>query len=326
MRGVSLDEIAAATKIGTRLLRALEDEQFDLLPGGIFNKGFIRAYAKYLGIDEEAVVADYLSTAGQADNHLRALASQDVASYPVNPNFPASAPSKRATFPFVPVLILIVVVVAASGAWRIYQDRLREQEAKHSSLQPAAPAMPPVASGTTDRGQTGSNELVSGTAQKPNSKATTLQPKVEGQSAGGRQDASTKSAVPNTETSSVKAKAADLPSRQVPAPSSGPASSGALIAAVTPVDSSSTPFEIIVKAKDRAWVSIKSDGKIMVRGIIKPPDIKTIRANDQVVFWTGNAGDVEVSFNGRDVPLSGGQNEERVLVFNSRGLLPQAPQ
>jgi hypothetical protein len=60
----------------------------------------------------------------------------------------------------------------------------------------------------------------------------------------------------------------------------------------------------------------------VVRGIIKPPDVKTIRATSQVVFWTGNAGAVEVSFNGKSVPLTGGENEERVLVFNSRGLLP----
>jgi hypothetical protein len=87
-------------------------------------------------------------------------------------------------------------------------------------------------------------------------------------------------------------------------------------------DPNAPPFEVMVRAKDRAWVSIKSDGRIMVRGIIKPPEIKTIRATDQVVFWTGNVGDVEVSFNGKNVPLSGGQNEERVLVFNARGLLP----
>jgi len=60
----------------------------------------------------------------------------------------------------------------------------------------------------------------------------------------------------------------------------------------------------------------------MVRGVIKPPDIKTIHATDQVVLWTGNAADVEVSFNGKDVPLTGGQNDERLLVFNARGLLP----
>ena len=74
-----------------------------------------------------------------------------------------------------------------------------------------------------------------------------------------------------------------------------------------------------VRAKDSAWVSIKSDGKFAVRGIIRPPDVKTVRASDQVVFWTGNAGAVEVSFNGQPVPLAGGPNQEGVLVFNSHG-------
>jgi len=64
MRGVSLEEIAQATKIGTRSLRALEDEDFDRLPGGIFNKGFVRAYARFLGMDEEQAVADYLVASG----------------------------------------------------------------------------------------------------------------------------------------------------------------------------------------------------------------------------------------------------------------------
>ena len=74
MRGVSLDEIAESTKIGTRLLKALEDEQFDLLPGGIFNKGFVRAYAKYLGMDEDQAVADYLQAAGNEEPDVQLIA------------------------------------------------------------------------------------------------------------------------------------------------------------------------------------------------------------------------------------------------------------
>ncbi len=59
MRGISLQEIALSTKIGVRSLQALEEEDFEKLPGGIFNKGFVRAYARYLGIDEEQAVADF---------------------------------------------------------------------------------------------------------------------------------------------------------------------------------------------------------------------------------------------------------------------------
>ena len=59
MRGITLQEIALSTKIGVRSLQALEEEDFEKLPGGIFNKGFVRAYARYLGIDEEQAVADF---------------------------------------------------------------------------------------------------------------------------------------------------------------------------------------------------------------------------------------------------------------------------
>jgi cytoskeleton protein RodZ len=59
MRGVSLAEIAAATRISTRFLEALEKEQWDQLPGGAFNRGFIRSIARFLGIDEDGLVAEY---------------------------------------------------------------------------------------------------------------------------------------------------------------------------------------------------------------------------------------------------------------------------
>ncbi len=60
-RGIALDAISNTTKISTRMLRALEDEHFDQLPGGVFNKGFVRAYARQVGLDEEEAVTDYLA-------------------------------------------------------------------------------------------------------------------------------------------------------------------------------------------------------------------------------------------------------------------------
>ena len=60
-RGISLDSISTITKISPRMLRAIEDEHFDQLPGGVFNKGFVRAYARQVGLDEEEAVSDYLA-------------------------------------------------------------------------------------------------------------------------------------------------------------------------------------------------------------------------------------------------------------------------
>ena len=59
-RGISLEDISAYTKIGVRMLRAIEAEQFDQLPGGIFNISYVRQYARYLGLDEERVASEYL--------------------------------------------------------------------------------------------------------------------------------------------------------------------------------------------------------------------------------------------------------------------------
>ena len=60
-RKITLDEIAVSTKIGTRFLAAIEEDHFDQLPGGIFNKGFVRAYARHLGMDENQAIADFVA-------------------------------------------------------------------------------------------------------------------------------------------------------------------------------------------------------------------------------------------------------------------------
>jgi len=59
LRGISLKEIAEFTKINIRFLRALEEDQFDVLPGKFFTRGIIRGYAKYLGLEEESVLNKY---------------------------------------------------------------------------------------------------------------------------------------------------------------------------------------------------------------------------------------------------------------------------
>jgi len=60
-RKITLDDISVSTKIGTRFLAAIEEDRFDQLPGGIFNKGFVRAYARHLGMDENQAIADFVA-------------------------------------------------------------------------------------------------------------------------------------------------------------------------------------------------------------------------------------------------------------------------
>lgn len=62
MREIHLNEISDRTKISLRYLRAMEQDNFELLPGLIFVKGFLREYAKYVGLNPDEVVNFYLST------------------------------------------------------------------------------------------------------------------------------------------------------------------------------------------------------------------------------------------------------------------------
>jgi transcriptional regulator with XRE-family HTH domain len=58
-RGISLEQIADATKISMRFLRAIEDEEFEKLPGGIFNTSYIRQYARAIAEEETELLAYY---------------------------------------------------------------------------------------------------------------------------------------------------------------------------------------------------------------------------------------------------------------------------
>lgn len=60
-QGLGYPEIELATKIRAKYIRALEEEDFDTLPGDAYVRGFLRAYADYLGLDGEIYVDEYAS-------------------------------------------------------------------------------------------------------------------------------------------------------------------------------------------------------------------------------------------------------------------------
>jgi hypothetical protein len=76
-QGLEFPEIEHATKIRSKYLRALEDEQFDVLPAQTYVKGFLRTYAEHLGLDGQLYVDEYNSryVAGEDESPLRASRS-----------------------------------------------------------------------------------------------------------------------------------------------------------------------------------------------------------------------------------------------------------
>ncbi|HLK50222.1 MAG TPA: helix-turn-helix transcriptional regulator [Bryobacteraceae bacterium] len=66
-RGISLEKIAASTKISVRSLEAIERGEFHKLPGGIYNTSYIRQYARAIDYDESAILAVYHQAMGPAE-------------------------------------------------------------------------------------------------------------------------------------------------------------------------------------------------------------------------------------------------------------------
>jgi cytoskeleton protein RodZ len=114
MRGVSLEEVSAATRISTRFLEAIESDRWESLPGGVFNRGFIRSVARYLGLDEDSMVAEYaLETRGRVETG-------------VVPDPPMEMP--RNWKPAIVVAIVLAVILAGVGfAYARYGGKIAER-------------------------------------------------------------------------------------------------------------------------------------------------------------------------------------------------------
>src|SRR5512140_1087597 len=127
MRGITLEEIATSTKIGTRSLRALEEDRFDQLPGGIFNKGFVRAYARCVGIDEEQAVADYLLSLGEQQKVADPVQMQQIAQQ-VQAQRTQMEHDQNTVILWLAVLLVLAVGAVGWYGWHTYEKQKTEHE------------------------------------------------------------------------------------------------------------------------------------------------------------------------------------------------------
>jgi hypothetical protein len=78
-------------------------------------------------------------------------------------------------------------------------------------------------------------------------------------------------------------------------------------------------FFVIIKAKEDAWISVVADGRRVSHGTLRANKQRFIRAGKQIIVTTGNAGGIDVSFNGRPLGAIGSESEARTLMFTPTG-------
>lgn len=140
MRGVSLDEISVATRITTRFLEAMETEQWDRLPGGVFNRGFVRAVARFLGLNEENLVAEYKLAIGDQAG-MEVAAGQAIPAPPLSEGLQAGSPR------WLPWLLAFLAVALLAGGWFAWHRYAAWRTARRHAPPPAeqSTAVPPRA-------------------------------------------------------------------------------------------------------------------------------------------------------------------------------------
>lgn len=119
MRGVSLEEIATATRIQGKFLEAIEAEEWERLPGGVFNRGFVKSMAHYLGLDEEAILGEYTLATGDRGT---------PSSVPTR-SLPGTESRVNLGIWIAAAVLLIVILAGAFFGWRSYERRKHRAEA-----------------------------------------------------------------------------------------------------------------------------------------------------------------------------------------------------
>ena len=280
-RKITLDDISIATKIGTRFLVAIEEDHFDQLPGGIFNKGFVRAYARHLGLDETRAIADFVAATEPTPPESPPQDAPELAAMAVRVPETASRKADEGGIPWGVFAMVLLVMAFGFAVWGFHS--------REKSAQPSPEVAPPVAANPSP---VAAQKAAPDPAAKPASSDAT----------------------------------GDTTSPTSPSPAVGPVAHGQ--EGATPAAAPAGPaanaggFLVLIKARENAWVTITADGRQVVQDTLAPPAEKAVEARSQVVIRTGNAGALDISFNGKKLASPGRYHEVKTLTFDPNGLRP----
>jgi cytoskeleton protein RodZ len=293
-RKITLDDISSSTKISTRMLRALEDEHFDELPGGVFNKGFVRAYARHIGLDEEQAITDYLEATNQTPSGaapvtvpeisvVAAQAAQQERLRSLN-----NSGAARIPWEILAALLLLVVIAIAYWSYRKRAANLARPEPTSQKESVSRPSSV-LAAATPASG--------SSVKPVPDSAASVIRP-----ASGPASDAVSNPAPVNNaaETS------------QLPASAGPPAS----------LATNSHAFTLVIRAAEDSWLSISTDAKPPAEETLIAGQQQSIPADRQIIIKAGNVGGLVFVLNGKQLPSQGDYGEVKTLLFDSNGVRP----
>lgn len=131
-RGISLETIVQTTKVSSRHLNSLEQDHFDALPGGVFNKGIVRDYARAVGLDESVWVNRFMEAYRESGQ----MKDDDVHWVEFAENVSRNRPAKERASLFRlrwAGVAMLVAMLAVSGwlVWQYVNNRVTSSSVSH---------------------------------------------------------------------------------------------------------------------------------------------------------------------------------------------------
>lgn len=310
-KGIPLQEISAKTKIGVRLLKALEDEQFDQLPGGIFDKSFLRQYARFLALDEDQIISEYLRAVGATPEPVMPPPAVTV---PEQKFVPFSNSDESPAHGYLRLIFTAVLLgaVIAGGFYSVRQFTARRAASRQAATaaHPASP--PPIASPTPapfPSGNSGDTPAGLAPAAGPGSELAS----------GSQPPTPPATSAPLGQTAqspapSLLATAPQKPAPAAPLPQAANAGAGEAGALV-----------LNVQARKECWVSISADGQKQWQGTLETDHSRRVQARDSFSLTVGDAGAVTLTLNGKPLPAVGRSGEVKTITISAKGLAQPEP-
>jgi cytoskeleton protein RodZ len=308
-RNLDLEEISRELKISTRFLQAIENDQYEKLPGGVFAKSFVRQYARLLSLNEDDLAVQVQEILGPVVEVPQLAESRPSGVAPIHvPKVDEweTVGDKRFRWSgwlSAVVLVAVMLICSAVYAWIQRPKASVVAQANHPVHSQAAPS--PV------------------TAQPAPPPQTVASPPVV-----TAPPAATSPAVP-AQTPEQKplepTAAAQKPPEPKPAEQKLPEQKPA--AAPAPPPNPNATVHVEITADEAVWISARADGKYIFSATMDPHATRTIDGVKEVTLRLGNAGGVSISLNGKPIGSAGPKGQVRTIQFTSGGfqIVPAKP-
>ena len=321
-RNLDLSDVSRELKIDSRFLKAIEEEHFDRLPGGVFARAFVRQYGRMLGLNEDDLAA-------QLQQQLEPPPPPEFTQKGRAPK-PDLAPiqvprmeewqtvgDKRFKVPgsLSAAILVVVVILICSGVYTWLQRPHNPTTAQNTaSVASPPPPLTPVQSAPPAAKPPAEPPATAPQQQTPQQQAPTQQAQAQPAPANANSEKPPAATAPPPQT----------PQQQTPA--TAPASTAAAEKAAPPPNPDAT-VHLELTFDEPGWVSARADGKFLFTGTMQAGQTKSAEGVKEVTLRLGNAGGVTITLNGKPLGPVGPKGQARTIQFTSGGfqIVPAKP-